>query len=873
MQGVTMRRYSWEWILAILLGGSVVTAVLLSPLYLAFDQITYSLQQSIAIVGVLGLGFMMVIILGEIDISLPAILAIGTVLLAKLSKAGVPIWGALPIIVVVGTIAGMLNGFLVSTFNLPSLAVTLGTMYAYRGFALLIGGFEGYAADVFSPQYIWLGGGSLGGVFPCSLALLVVLFLILAFVMHRTVFGRLLYAVGNNRVATRFSGYSVRSIITSAYAVAGALSAVAALVYVGQYESARADNASQLLLFVVACVVLGGFDIFGGKGNVVGLALSLLIIGTVQNGMGLANVPGPVQTLVIGLILICALLIPVAMREFSSALSAGRARLKGACPEPADADTPKEPVLAGGQAAAGQPGLPRLQLCDVSKSFGGIEALCGVSFSIMPGEIHALVGENGAGKSTLVKIITGIQAADSGTVLLDGEPIRFEDPMTARRAGVLAVYQDPKLFPNLDVAENVFMGIHPVRRNGMIDRKKMYDRTREVLAPFNVELNPRAVVASLSTAEMQFVEFARALSEGVERLLILDEPTATLSPGDTARLFSIIRKMKSNGTSILLISHRLEELEGLADTITVLRDGHHIATKPAAGVSEDEIVKLMVGRSLDELYGTDRHTASVHMQQKAGEEILRVEDLGQTGVYEGISFSVHAGEVVCLSGLVGAGRTEIAQTIFGITAPTRGHVFVGGEERTGCSTRHMLESGLTYVPENRETEGLISQLSVLKNMSLPSLGALSYCGIMDQRREREEGEKSARDLQIKTSGIDAVVSSLSGGNRQKVVLAKWLALHPRLLILDETTHGIDVGTKAHVHQMIADLAASGIGILIISSDLPEVLRVSDRILVIADGRLVAEFSRSEATQEKIIKAAATGKGGNGNAGSAGASPP
>ena len=371
----------------------------------------------------------------------------------------------------------------------------------------------------------------------------------------------------------------------------------------------------------------------------------------------------------------------------------------------------------------------------------------------------------------------------------------------------------------------------------------MYDRTREVLAPFNVELNPRAVVASLSTAEMQFVEFARALSEGVERLLILDEPTATLSPGDTARLFSIIRKMKSKGTSILLISHRLEELEGLADTITVLRDGEHIATKPAAGVSEDEIVKLMVGRSLDELYGTDRHAASVTVAQKAGEEILRVEDLGQTGVYGGISFSVHAGEVVCLSGLVGAGRTEIAQTIFGITAPTRGRVFVGGEERTGCSTRHMLESGLTYVPENRETEGLISQLSVLKNMSLPSLGALSWCGVMDQGRERAEGARSARDLQIKSSGMDAVVSSLSGGNRQKVVLAKWLALHPRLLILDETTHGIDVGTKAHVHQMIADLAASGIGILMISSDLPEVLRVSDRILVIADGRLVAEFSR------------------------------
>lgn len=864
-----IQSYTWEFLLSILIVIAVIVAANLSPFYLNFDQIAYSMQQAIAIVGILGLGFMFVIILGEIDISLPAILAIGTILFARLSQSGVPLAIALPIVLASGLLAGVINGVLVVTFNVPSLAVTLGTMSAYRAIALLIGGNQGYAAEAFQPSYIWLGGYYLFNRFPVSLGLLLLLFIACWVVMHKTVFGRLLYAAGNNRIATRFSGHNVNAIVISAYAAAGALSGLAALVFVGQFESARADNASQMLLFVVACVVLGGFEITGGKGNVIGLLLSLLLIGTIQNGMGLANVPGPVQTLVIGLILIGALLLPVLIRRGTAvfrqhAFEDERQAETSAAP---DQSIRQEQSGRANQEGARATDVPRLRLQGITKHFGGILALKDVSFDVMPGEIHALVGENGAGKSTLVKIITGIHAADSGEMLVDAVPAAFDSPMEARQSGVLAVYQDPKLFPNLDVAENIFMGVHPVTSLGTVDRKKMYTRAREVLKSLNVDLDLHAAVAGLSTAEMQFVEFARAMYDEGERFLILDEPTASLTPGETERLFETMRHLKARGTSILFISHRLEELEGLVDRITVLRDGRHVTTKPARELTQSEIVKLMVGRSLETLYGDDGAFAEGSVQDKAAQAedtdnaVLRVEELGQFGVFDNISFSVYPGEVVGLAGLVGAGRSEIAQTLFGITPPSLGRVVVDGQLVSAQNPRHMLNHGVAYVPEDREQEGLINQLSILRNMVLPSVGTFSKFGIVDQRRERAVGEAYAQKLQVKSAGLDAPVSSLSGGNRQKVVLTKWLAMTPKLLILDEPTHGIDVGTKAQVHQMITELAAQGMGILMISSDLPEILRMSDRILVIADGRLAAEFSRNEATSEKIMMAAAIGKGG------------
>jgi ABC-type sugar transport system ATPase subunit len=497
----------------------------------------------------------------------------------------------------------------------------------------------------------------------------------------------------------------------------------------------------------------------------------------------------------------------------------------------------------------------------VSKSFGGIDALKDVSFDIRAGEIHALVGENGAGKSTLVKIITGLQAADRGSILLDGQEIRFHNPMEARAGGVLAVYQDPKLFPNLDIAENVFMGIHPKTRAGFIDRKLMYRRTREVLDWLGADLDPKAVVVSLSTGQMQFVEFARALFDANEKLLLLDEPTASLSPNETDKLFGIVRRLKERGVSILFISHRIEELFGFADRITILRDGAHVVTRDMSEVGQGQIVQYMVGRDITDLYnGAQAGAAQPEARDKSG-AVLRVEHLVSTGEFSDVSFEVHPGEIVGMAGLVGSGRTEIAKAIFGAIPLSAGSVWIAGKPVSVRNPAQMIGEGVVYVPEDREIEGLIADLSVSDNMLLPSVVKLAVAGFVNAREEARIYDTYTRQFQIKSAGPRTRISGLSGGNRQKVVLSKWMALSPKVFIFDEPTHGIDVGSKAQVHKVIQELAAQGLGILMISSDLPEILMMSDRVLVASDGFLVAEYARADATQEKIMAAAITGKNG------------
>jgi len=496
-----------------------------------------------------------------------------------------------------------------------------------------------------------------------------------------------------------------------------------------------------------------------------------------------------------------------------------------------------------------QIGLPRLSLHDIKKSFGAVCALEGVSFDVQAAHIHALVGENGAGKSTLVKVITGLEQPDTGHVRLDGVPCRFRTPMEARAAGVTAVYQDPKLFPHLDVAENIFMGIYPTSRFGMVDRRAMYAEAERLLTELGMPLDPRSLIAGFSVAELQFVEIVRAISTEV-KVLILDEPTAALTPSEADRLFQIVRQLREGGTSIILISHRLEEITEMADTVTVLRDGSHITTQPASSLSEEGIVQLMVGRSLQTFFArADKDTSKVQ------EERLRVENLCQQGVFENVSFEVHAGEIVGMAGLVGAGRSEIAQTLFGITPPTAGRVVLNGQEVTVKNPHQMLGLGMAYLPEDRDGQGLVTALSITTNITLPVVSDLARLGMLQPQRENALAQQMATDLEIKAGSLEQAVASLSGGNRQKTAFAKWLATKPSVLILDEPTHGIDVGTKVQVHRIITQLAEQGLSVLLISSDLPEILAMSDRILVISEGLQVAEFSRHEATQENIMFAA------------------
>jgi rhamnose transport system ATP-binding protein len=506
------------------------------------------------------------------------------------------------------------------------------------------------------------------------------------------------------------------------------------------------------------------------------------------------------------------------------------------------------PDLPRGAEPGAQVIVPRLSISGISKQFGGVQALTDVSFDIAPGEIHALVGENGAGKSTLVKIVTGVIQADRGKLVLNGRPVSFSTATEARESGVAAVYQDAQLFPGLSVAENIFMEMFPATKFVAIDWARVYREARRLIESLGVDLDPRSPVARLSIAERQFVAMARALATN-SQLLILDEPTATITPAEADRLFVVMRRLREMGSSVLFISHRIEELQGLVDSVTVLRDGRHITTQPAAELGHVAIVSAMVGRTFESLY--DRQHSAIH----AGDERLRVESLSLTGKFEGVSFAVRAGEVVTLAGLVGSGRTEIAEAIFGITPPTSGSVYVDGKAVRVADNRRMLALGVAYVPEDRDGKGLITQSTIRANMVLSVLDRLSRFGFVPAAKERDLTLRQARSLQVKMTGPEQLVSALSGGNRQKVVLAKWLATSPSVLILDEPTHGIDIATKVQVHQLVAELAARGLAILQISSDLPEVLATSDRILVMSAGRLAASFDRAEATQEKIMLAA------------------
>ncbi len=490
---------------------------------------------------------------------------------------------------------------------------------------------------------------------------------------------------------------------------------------------------------------------------------------------------------------------------------------------------------------------PTLRVAGITKSFGASNALADVSFEVARGQVHALVGENGAGKSTLVKIVTGILEPDAGEIALNGELVRFATPIEARRAGVAAVYQDPKLFPHLDVAENISMGAAPVTPFGTIDRKAVDARARQSLARVGVDIDPHALVAELSVAELQFVEIARALTADLS-LLILDEPTSALTPAEVEKLFRIVRSLRDQGTSIVLITHRLEELDLIADAVTVLRDGRHVATRPASEVSRAEIVRMMVGRPLETLFAERK-------ARTPGREVLRVEGLRSEGVFSNVSFTLRAGEIVGMAGLVGSGRSEIAQACFGLTPPTGGRITLDAAPVTPRSPKQMLGLGLAYLPEDRDGLGLIMSSSIVGNVTLPIVNRLARLGVVDEAAQRSVASEAVKTYDVRTTGIDQLVSDLSGGNRQKVAFAKWLSTRPKVLILDEPTHGIDVASKAQVHRMIARLADEGLAVLVISSDLPEVLAISDRILVVSEGELVAEIDPSTADQATVMMAA------------------
>jgi ribose transport system ATP-binding protein len=489
---------------------------------------------------------------------------------------------------------------------------------------------------------------------------------------------------------------------------------------------------------------------------------------------------------------------------------------------------------------------PVLTLRGIRKAYPGVVALDGVDLELHAGEVHVLLGENGAGKSTLMKIISGAVPRDAGEILILGEAVELTGPRRAQELGIGIIYQEFNLIPHLSAGENILLGREPKRAPGLIDQKKLLTLAQRQLDELGVAIDARKTVCRLSVAQQQMVEVAKALSLEA-RVLIMDEPTSALTAQEIDELFAAIRRLKARGVAIVYISHRMEELFAIGDRVTVLRDGRHVGTRTTKEASMAELVRMMVGRDLKEQFPKQRATP--------GDEVLRVDRLRREGVLHDITLTLRRGEVVGLAGLMGSGRTELARAIFGADRIDGGSIFVRGQRREIRGPRDAIDLGIGFLTEDRKQQGLVLVLSVQENICLPSVSRLARGGMMQPARERELTAQRIGDLRIKTPGPHQRVMHLSGGNQQKVVLGKWLCTEAEILIFDEPTRGIDVGAKVEIYQLINQLAARGAAILMISSELPEILGMSDRILVMHAGRITGHFVVGEATQEKLLAAA------------------
>lgn len=490
---------------------------------------------------------------------------------------------------------------------------------------------------------------------------------------------------------------------------------------------------------------------------------------------------------------------------------------------------------------------PLLQMRGITKRFPGVTALDGVDFDLERGEVHVLLGENGAGKSTLIKMLSGAYHPDEGEILLDGERVDISSPTVAQNLGISTIYQEFNLVPELSVAENIFLGRQP-RRFGVVDRRRMRDEARKHLDRIKVRVDPDAPVSALGVAQRQMVEIAKALSLDA-RILIMDEPTASLSGQEVERLFEIVGSLKEHEVGIIFISHHLDEVTEIGDRVTVLRDGKMVGQVPA-DTDHSELVRMMVGRSIEDRFPRRR--------PEIGKILLEVKNLSRRGILEDVSFQVRAGEVVGMAGIVGAGRTELACAIFGVDPVDSGEVWVEGRRMERTDPREAKHRGLGFITEDRQGQGIVPPLSVAENLGLASLGHNIRVGLVDRRGQWNQAKKMIDDLNIRTPGPGQEIRYLSGGNQQKVVIGKWLLANSRVLIMDEPTRGVDVGAKVEIYELMNELTEHGAGILMISSDLPEVLGMSDRILVMSGGRITGELSAEEASQERVMALATQG---------------
>ncbi|MBV9290425.1 MAG: ATP-binding cassette domain-containing protein [Hyphomicrobiales bacterium] len=822
-----------------------------APGFATLYNLTETLRD-LSILGIIAIGETFVLIGGGIDLSVGSVMLIAGIVVDDLIRLlGVNAVAAVPIALAVGGIAGLVNGIVITRLRISAFVVTLATLYVFRGIGLSL-----YRSDVHDLQgalinddnFLILGQGDLFGA-PVSFLILVALLLLASFVLRRTRFGVHLYAVGGNELATRLTRIPVGRVQVTAYLIGGLCSALGGIILASRLQTGAPEAGLGEEFDVIAAVVIGGASLFGGRGTMLGTLIGAGLIAILAKGQTLIGVPSNYQSFTRGAVILIAVVFDVLGRagpETSRRL--GPRFVAQGSSAPRETSFPgdlSEALLVEPQRTAA------LEAVNLGKSFVEIRAVDHVSFMVQPGEVHAIVGENGAGKSTLIKMFSGVLKPDAGEIRVDGETVVIDSVARGQDLGIAVIYQERAVVPELTVAQNIMLGYEPVTRiPGVIDREALLRRAEDIWSRLGSPAPIGAVVRDLSPSVQQVVDIARALAFQA-RVVIMDEPTATLTHQETERLFQIIRSLKQRGAAVVYISHDLEEIFAIASRVTVLRDGKLVGTRLVQDVDRPTLIRMMIGRDLDE--------QARPFINEGGEGILVVRDLRRGTTLQGINLAVREGEIVGVAGLVGSGRSELLRAIFGADRIDGGEMTLFGKPYAPDSPTEASAARVGFVPEDRKREGLIARFSTSQNLSLPSLRLVSNFGFwLNRGRERALSLDMVRRLKIEPPLPRWQVSRLSGGNQQKVVLGKWLARRPKLLLVDEPTHGVDVGAREEIYRVIDDLARRGTGVLVVSSYLPEVLRISDRILVMREGRIVLETPRTAASEELLLHAAADG---------------
>ena len=802
--------------------------------------LTNLIRQS-AVFTILSVGMTIVIICGGIDLSVGANIALSGAVAAVVINA---VGAETP----VGAVAGFVTAFAVSTFigacngvlcgylKISAFMATLAMQTFCKGLTLLI--MNSVRIVVPNKIFKWLGNGqwTLGPVvIPTSVCVLVPFILFCLWAVKNLRFGVQLYAVGGNARAAHAAGINSNRFIFFTYLITGVLCGIATIITVGRAGSAQPLAGEGLEFTVITAVVLGGTSLLGGVGTIGGTFLGCLLMGTITLGINMINISVFWNYIIKGL---CVLVAVLADQAIASVHEIFKSKAKVAEAHNDEAVTAmkrtKDHVL---------------EFRGIEKSFSGVPALKDISFQIKAGSVHALMGENGAGKSTLIKILSGVYQKDGGSVLIDGVPVEVHNTLDSQKLGISVIYQEFALVPELSIAQNAFLGKEKCKAKFFLSVREMMKETEKFMQKLNLKVNVAQKTRTLSVSQMQMVEIAKAMSAD-SWLVVMDEPTSAITDADKEKLFRVIREMKEAGMAIIYVSHRMQEIFEICDEVTVLRDGHYIATMPVAETNEQALTRLMVGREVNDVFTRER----VDFDRSA-QPVLQVKELRRDGVFEPLSFEVHAGEVLGLSGLMGAGRTEIARCIFGLDRYDGGTIIFNGQPVDIRSPRQALELGICYVSEDRRREGIIPLRSLKENISLADLKQICTNGLVDEKKMDTLYDEYHEKFRIKAVSGDQPIARLSGGNQQKCCLAKMLACKPKLLILDEPTRGIDVGAKKEIHQLIEKMAKEGMAIILISSELPEILGASDRVIVLCEGKKTGELLHDEATEENIMERA------------------